>query len=80
MADLKTTPTSRSVAAFLNEIDNPATRADCKVIAGIMRAATGNKARMWGATIVGFGHYDYRYTSGHEGFTFCADLRRGNLR
>ncbi len=32
-----------------------------------MRAATGNQAKMWGTSIVGYGSYDYKYASGREG-------------
>lgn len=32
-----------------------------------MEAVTGEKARMWGPTIIGFGNYHYKYASGHEG-------------
>ncbi len=42
-------------------------RSECRVIAKMMRDATGKKARMWGTSIVGFGTYDYKYASGREG-------------
>ena len=32
-----------------------------------MRSATGEKATMWGPSIVGFGSYHYTYDSGREG-------------
>jgi len=40
MAELKTQKTKASVAAFLNAIEDPQLRKDCKVVAGIMRKAT----------------------------------------
>ena len=65
-ARLKTTPSSRSVAAFLAK--QPAERrADCQWILRIMERATGAKATMWGPSIVGFGSYHYVYDSGREG-------------
>ena len=67
MAENKTQPTKASVAAFLNGIDDKEKRRDCKKIAAMMRAATGNRAKMWGASIVGFGRYHYKYASGREG-------------
>ena len=67
MAENKTQPTQTSVAAFLNGIDDKEKRRDCKKIAAMMRAATGNRAKMWGASIVGFGRYHYKYASGREG-------------
>lgn len=67
MAENKTKPTGNSVAAFLDAIDDKDKRRDCKKIAAMMRAATGNRAKMWGASIVGFGRYHYKYASGREG-------------
>jgi hypothetical protein len=67
MAENKTKPTSMSVAAFLNAIDDRERRRDCKKVAAIMRAATGKRAKMWGASIVGYGRYHYKYASGREG-------------
>jgi len=70
MAELKTKPNARSVAAFLRSIDDPVTRADCKSLAALMRQATKAPPRMWGTSIVGFGGYHYRYASGREGDWF----------
>jgi hypothetical protein len=67
MAENKTKPTSMSVAAFLNAIDDKEKRRDCKKVAAMMRTATGKRAKMWGASIVGFGRYHYKYASGREG-------------
>ena len=66
MAELKTKPTQASVTEFLAGIDS-ARRADCKRIGRMMRSATGKRAKMWGASIVGYGSYDYRYASGKSG-------------
>ena len=33
----------------------------------IFAEATGWNARLWGASLVGFGRYQYRYASGHSG-------------
>jgi hypothetical protein len=32
-----------------------------------MRKVTGVEPRMWGASMVGFGQYHYKYDSGREG-------------
>jgi hypothetical protein len=64
---IKTQPTNQSVRAFLDAIDDPAKRADCKRIASLMRSVTGKQARMWGDAIVGYDSYTYRYASGHTG-------------
>lgn len=67
MAENKTKPTRASVTSFLNGIEDKQKRADCKKVAAMMRAATGSRAKMWGANIVGFGRYHYKYASGREG-------------
>lgn len=67
MAQNKTQPTTRSVTAFLNAIEDPERRRDCKKVVALMRAATGEPAKMWGSSIVGFGQYHYKYASGREG-------------
>jgi len=67
MAEQKTKPTNQSVKEFLNKIPEPERRADCFAVAKIMEEITGEKPRMWGPSIVGFGSYHYKYASGREG-------------
>jgi len=67
MAENKTRPSKVSVVAFLNAIDDMRKKADAKKVAAMMRKATGCRAKMWGASIVGFGQYHYKYASGREG-------------
>jgi len=56
-----------SVARFFAETEHPVRRRDAKALAKLFASITGEKPRMWGATIVGFGQYRYRYDSGREG-------------
>lgn len=58
MGELKTRPTTASVAEFLAQ-QSPERRADCEAVLRMMEAATGERAEMWGAAIVGFGRYAY---------------------
>ena len=67
MAELKTKPTQASVKQFLNQITDKERRDDCFAVAKIMEEITGEKPKMWGPSIVGFGTYHYKYASGHEG-------------
>ena len=67
VAENKTQPTRQGVTAFINAIEDKQKRSDCKKDAAMMRAATGSRAKMWGASIVGFGRYHYKYASGREG-------------
>ena len=67
MAEQKTKPTNQSVKEFLNKIPEAERRADCFAVAKIMEEITGEKPKMWGPSIVGFGSYHYKYASGREG-------------
>jgi hypothetical protein len=67
MADNKTKPTQLSVTAYIDALPDPAARADAKALVKLMRSATGEKPKMWGGSIIGFGSYHYVYDSGREG-------------
>jgi hypothetical protein len=45
MAANKTKPTDLSVASFVNALAEPAKRSDAKALIGLMRRATGEKAK-----------------------------------
>jgi len=66
MAENKTKANESSVDDFLAKTDD-ATRADCYRIISLMGKITGEKPKMWGPAIVGFGQYHYKYESGREG-------------
>jgi hypothetical protein len=55
------------VRAFLDRVQHPMRRRDAETLLEIMGRATGQPARMWGSSIIGFGTYHYRYASGREG-------------
>jgi hypothetical protein len=59
MAELKTKPTDASVEDFIASIPDEKKRADSAVLLKMFTRITGQKARMWGAAIVGFGMYHY---------------------
>ena len=67
MAENKTQPMKLSVPAFIAAIQDPTRRADAKALAKLMESATGEKPKMWGPSIIGFGSYRYKYDSGREG-------------
>lgn len=67
MAENKTKPSDASVSGFLAEIEDGQRREDCQALVAMMSRITGQRAAMWGAGIVGFGTYHYRYESGREG-------------
>ena len=67
MAEIKTKPTGVAVDSFLDAVADPGRREDGKTLRAMMERLTGRPATMWGPSIVGFGHYHYKYDSGHEG-------------
>ena len=67
MADNKTKPTKVSAAAFIDALTDETRRADAKALVKLMQSATGEKPKMWGPSIIGFGSYHYTYASGREG-------------
>jgi hypothetical protein len=67
MAETKTKPTPLSVAAFIDAIADETKRADAKTLVKLMQKATGEKPKMWGPSIIGFGSYHYKYETGREG-------------
>src|ERR1700689_5694925 len=67
MADNKTKPTELSVTAFIDAITDPTKRADAKALVELMQGASGEKPKLWGPSIIGFGSYHHRYDSGREG-------------
>jgi len=67
VAENKTRATIASVTEFINSIEDRQKRADARKVAAIMRRVTGKRAKMWGASIVGYGTYHYKYESGREG-------------
>lgn len=67
MAEPARRPTDADPREFIAVVDHPVRRADAEVLLDLMEDVTGQPAVMWGPSIVGFGHYHYRYASGHEG-------------
>jgi len=67
MAENKTQPTKLSVAVFIDALKDQAQRADAKALVKLMQRAAGEKPKMWGPSIIGFGSYHYTYETGREG-------------
>jgi hypothetical protein len=65
-AELKTKVNEASVDSFIDQ-QPEAVAADCRTIMKLMKKATGEEPRMWGASIVGFGRYAYEGASGRSG-------------
>ncbi len=70
MAENKTKPTVQRVSEFIAGIEDKQKRADCRELTKLMSGITGNRAKMWGSSMVGYGKYHYKYESGREGDFF----------
>ncbi|MCK4992849.1 MAG: hypothetical protein KAS29_20270, partial [Bacteroidales bacterium] len=57
MAENKTQATAKCVPEFLEQIEDPARKADCKTISALMEKLSSSKPKMWGDSIVGIGDY-----------------------
>jgi hypothetical protein len=81
MSVLKTRKNDASVEDFLNSVDHERRREDSFAILQLMREITGEEPSMWGANIIGFGTYRYKYASGREGEWFLTGFspRKRNL-
>ena len=66
MAEVKTKPTKVSVASYLAGLPDENRRADAKTIIKMMQDATGEKPKMWGPSMIGFGIHHYVYESGRR--------------
>lgn len=72
MEKLKTQKTKASVTAFIKRIADDERRKDCQTLVRIMKKVVGAAPKMWGSSIVGFGHYHYKYATGRENDWFLA--------
>lgn len=81
MAGIKTKPTSRTAASFIEELSDEQVRDDCHVIIKMMKKVTGKEPVMWGPSIIGFGKYRYGNPKGHHGEICLTGFspRKGNL-
>ncbi len=59
MAELKTKVTTASVTDFIGEISGTEKRRDSLTLLKIFKSVTGEKPKMWGSSIIGFGKYHY---------------------
>lgn len=67
MAENKTKANNVSVAAFIDAITDEGRRADAKLLVKLIQKVSGEKPKMWGPSIIGFGSHHYVYDSGREG-------------
>jgi len=78
---MATLPTDADPEAFIAAVADDRRREDAQRLSSLLAEWTGERPVMWGTSIVGFGQYDYRYDSGHEGTAPLVGFapRKGNL-
>lgn len=67
--ELKTKATESSVDAFIEAVPDAQRREDARAVRAMMERVTGEPARMWGPSIIGFG--SYRYPCGKNWGEMC---------
>ena len=67
MYQAKTKENNQDVLAFIHQVESDKKREDSLKLLEIFTETSGHPPKMWGASIIGFGHYHYKYASGHEG-------------
>jgi hypothetical protein len=60
-------PLDPAVRTYLDGVTHRVRRRDADTLLALMTRVTGERAAMWGPSIVGFGTYHYKYASGREG-------------
>lgn len=58
--NIKTKISDASVEDFINSVDSEAKRQDAFTLLKIYTDITGEQAKMWGTSIIGFGQYHYK--------------------
>lgn len=60
MGTIKTVVNDASVSAFINTVTDETKREDSFALLKLFEKVTGEKAKMWGTSIIGFGSYHYK--------------------
>ena len=82
LAVIKTRETSASVEDYLNKVQPDQKKKDSLIILEMMKKATGEKPKLWGSSIIGFGNKRYKSpATGREVDWFLIGLapRKANI-
>lgn len=63
-AKLKTTQNNASVSDFIDSLKNEEQKKDSKEIDEMMQQLSGEKPKMWGTSLIGYGNVQMKYASG----------------
>lgn len=67
MTENKTKATDASVGDYIASRAQAQQSNDCHALMALLEKLTGQSAKMWGPSIVGYGSYSYTYDSGRSG-------------
>lgn len=82
MVEIKTRVSDDSVEDFINSVENEGKRKDGFALLELFKRATGEPAKMWGKSLIGFGQYHYKSEkSSQEGdwMLTAFSVRKANL-
>ncbi|MFN9493298.1 MAG: DUF1801 domain-containing protein [Sphingobacteriales bacterium] len=82
LVEIKTKQTEASVDAFIQALPDEQKRKDAQAVLKMMQKATGEKPKLWGPAIIGFGDKIYKSpATGREvkWFIMGFSLRKANL-
>ncbi len=81
MAENKNQPTTHSVKAFIDAVENDKRRTDAYTLFELFNRIMPEPAVLWGESLIGYGRYHYKYDSGREGDFFLTGFapRKQNL-
>lgn len=65
-AQNKTVATNADVAAYVAALEPERRREEASALVALYERITGEPAKMWGPSMIGFGSYDYTYDSGRS--------------
>lgn len=67
MTENKTKATDASISDYIASRAQAQQGDDCLALMALLEQLTGQSAKMWGPSIVGYGSYSYTYDSGRSG-------------
>lgn len=67
LVEIKTKENNASVEVFINAVADEQKRKDSFIVLEMMKKATAEEPKMWGASVIGFGNFRYKSpTTGRE--------------
>ncbi len=76
-----TQPIDQDIGEFLSTVSPERRRADAAVLDQLFQRVTGWQPVLWRGGMLGYGHYDYQYDSGHSGRSLATGFapRKANM-